>query len=84
MNRNGMPFPTNSAAVRLTILDILGNRVKVLLDGHRMPGEYAAQWDGTNDVGNSVAGGTYVCILELQPTLGGPVVSSGRSIVLVR
>ena len=45
---------------RLEIYNILGQRVKVLLDEYLEPGSHSAVWNGTDDDGNAVAGGVYL------------------------
>jgi len=45
--------------VRLVVFDILGNRVKTLLDETKAPGAYSVIWDGTDDNGNPQSSGTY-------------------------
>ena len=49
-------------AVRLDIYDLLGRRVKILLDGKQLSaGEHSVVWDGRDGVGRLVAGGVYFC-----------------------
>lgn len=48
------PIPTT-----LTIYNILGQRVKVLADEAKFPGEYKAVWDGKDNKGNLLASGVY-------------------------
>ncbi len=43
----------------LTIYNILGQRVKTLVDEDKLPGEYKIIWDGKDDKGNSVSSGIY-------------------------
>jgi hypothetical protein len=45
--------------VTLTVYNILGQRVRVLLDEHRAAGEYEVIWDGRAEAGNTVASGIY-------------------------
>jgi subtilisin family serine protease len=47
------------ARVNLTVYNILGERVKVLIDGDREAGSQAVTWDGTDANGASVASGVY-------------------------
>jgi M6 family metalloprotease-like protein len=49
---------------RLTVLNMLGQRVKVLVDAPQGAGTYEVMWDGTNEVGSSVASGVYFYQLE--------------------
>jgi hypothetical protein len=48
------PVPTT-----LTIYNILGQRVRTLLDEDKLPGEYKVIWDGRDEFGKDVASGIY-------------------------
>ena len=50
---------TKSARVKIDILNILGQRVKTLVDEDMRPGAYLADWDGKDEDGNSVSSGVY-------------------------
>jgi hypothetical protein len=50
--------------VRLTIFDLSGSLVRVLVDEVRAVGSYQVQWNGTNDRGQQMASGVYVCRME--------------------
>ncbi len=47
------------AEVRLEIYDILGRRVKMLVNERRYPGEHEVVWDGNSDSGNTLSSGVY-------------------------
>jgi PKD repeat protein len=47
------------AEVRLELFDVLGQRVKVLVDEERPAGRYRLRWDGRNEMGSEVASGVY-------------------------
>jgi len=51
--------------VHLSVYNTLGQSVRQLIDGHRPPGVHEAQWDGRDDTGRAVAGGLYLCRLEV-------------------
>lgn len=48
------------AHVKLEVYNILGQRVKRLLDSHRPAGTFSVVWDGTDESGRPVASGNYV------------------------
>ncbi len=50
--------------VQLEIFNVLGQRVRELLNAPREQGQYAIAWDGTNDAGQRVAAGVYVLRLR--------------------
>lgn len=45
--------------VSLEIFDIRGVKVRTLVSGIQIPGEYIARWDGTDDAGYSLSSGIY-------------------------
>jgi len=53
-----------AARCDLTIVDLRGRRVAHLLDAALSAGRHEAVWDGTDDRGRAVAGGTYVYRLQ--------------------
>ena len=50
--------------VRLTIYDIRGRRVKILIDSGLEPGNHLVQWDGRNDRGETISSGIYLYTLK--------------------
>jgi hypothetical protein len=48
------------ADVKLDIYNILGRKVKALVDREMAAGDYTVQWDGTNQSGQAVATGIYL------------------------
>ncbi len=64
--------------VQLEIFNVLGQRVRELLNGPREQGQHAIAWDGTNDAGHRVAAGVYVLRLR-----AGKLVAE-RKLTLVR
>ncbi len=49
--------------ISLTIYDIRGRRVRMLIDSELEPGTHKIHWDGRNDRGQSVASGIYLYTL---------------------
>jgi len=54
----------NKSLVKLTIFDILGNKIKTLLHDEMFQGKYTIQWNGTNDDNSIVSSGVYLIKLE--------------------
>ena len=50
--------------VTMIIYNILGQKIKTLVDDKKIPGSYQIEWDGTNEYGRKVASGQY--IIELR------------------
>ncbi|MFQ5630318.1 MAG: DUF5666 domain-containing protein, partial [bacterium] len=55
---------THNSQARLTVYDILGRRIRTLLDGVRTAGAHELIWDSRDDFGNLVASGIYFYRLE--------------------
>jgi hypothetical protein len=59
-----IPFAlVSESAVTLRVYDAAGRRVRTLVNGTRPAGEHAANWDGRDDAGRTVATGVYFCRL---------------------
>ncbi len=52
------------AQVKLTIYNMLGRRVRTLIDDEKPAGFYTVQWDGVNDRGVQAASGLYFYRIE--------------------
>jgi hypothetical protein len=52
-----------ATVLTLSVYNILGQVVDVLVDGYRSNGYYQVSWDGTDDRGSPVASGIYFCRL---------------------
>ena len=52
--------------INIIVHNILGNKIKTLLSGHKCRGNYKVVWDGTDDDGNSVASGIYFCSIRTE------------------
>jgi len=59
-----------SALVRLTIYNVLGQQVKVLREERQTAGYHQALWDGTDQVGRSVSTGIYFVHFEADDFVG--------------
>jgi hypothetical protein len=53
-----------SGDISLEIYDIMGNRVKTLVEEYRAAGSYKVIWDGNNDSGEKAASGLYLYKLK--------------------
>lgn len=53
------------APIRITIYDIHGNELAVLLDSFSEAGEHSIQWDGRDADGNELANGVYLCSIRI-------------------
>jgi hypothetical protein len=49
--------------VRIDIFNILGQRVKSVLDKPCSAGEHVLLWDGRNQTGSAAASGVYICVI---------------------
>ena len=57
-------FRMKSTNVKITIYDLLGRKVKHLVNAHQTAGEKTVQWNGTNDLGQPVSAGVYFYKVE--------------------
>ncbi len=51
---------------KLEIYNVLGQKVKTLVDEYRPQGTYTMIWDGRNDAGNLVASGVYFYVMRTR------------------
>ncbi len=68
----------NKNQVRLAVYDLLGKKVRTLVNENQSTGEYYTIWDGKDDNGNNVASGTYIYKLNTKKF------SKSRRMVLVK
>jgi hypothetical protein len=54
------------ALVKLEIYNLLGQRVKTLVDEYQSSGSYRVPWDGRNEQGETVASGVYFYRLDVD------------------
>lgn len=52
--------------VRLTVFDMLGREVKILVNGSMAAGQHTASWDGTDSRGERLASGIYFYRLQVD------------------
>ncbi|MEW5702446.1 MAG: FlgD immunoglobulin-like domain containing protein [Candidatus Zixiibacteriota bacterium] len=73
--RFGLPADRH---VRLDVFDILGRRVRTLIDEDRPAGSYAVEWDGTDDRGSGLSTGVYLYRIQTSDFV------RARSMVLLK
>ena len=54
----GLPAAAN---VTIKIYDMLGQEVKTLVSEYKNAGTFSVRWNGVNNSGDRVSGGTYIC-----------------------
>ena len=59
-----IPSSIKSQAVELGIFNILGEKIKTLVDEKQRPGHYTIQWNGRDDFGVQVPSGVYLYSLR--------------------
>jgi hypothetical protein len=68
--------------VRLAVYDVTGRRIRTLFEGMEAPGERQRQWNGTDDSGNPVPTGVYICRITARGE--GRSFSQERKMVMAR
>ena len=58
-------FISSPGRVELTVYDVLGRRVRTLLDRHESEGDHTAAWDTRDDRGRNVTQGVYFAVLRV-------------------
>lgn len=79
--RYQLPEP---ARVKLEIYNILGQRIKTLIDARQSADFYAVPWDGTNHAGSQVASGMYVYRLTAEPEKKEEKIVMVKKMLLIR
>ena len=69
--------PVQKVECTLVVYNILGQKVKTLVDGPKAPGRYKVEWDGTDGEGLRVASGVYFFRLT-----AGDFVQTGKMLLL--
>jgi len=65
--------------VEICVYNLLGQKVRTLVDEVQEAGYYRARWDGRDDFGREVASGVYLCRMEAVP---GPFVRTVKMSLL--
>ena len=60
-----------SVAMRLTVFNIAGQQVRLLVDDRRQPGTYHVAWDSRDDEGRLASSGVYLFRLEMDEQMHG-------------
>ena len=68
---------SEEAPVRLSIYNMLGQRVRVLVENVQGPGSYGMEWDSADELGHQVGAGIYFYRLE-----AGPQVAVGKMLLV--
>ena len=52
--------------VRLAVFNVVGQKIRTLLDGYKPAGNHSVQWDGKDDWGQDVGSGVYLYRLTME------------------
>lgn len=72
------------AAVRLEIFDVMGRKVRTLLDGRRPLGHHSIAWNGRSDSGEDVSSGVYFYHFVALPLNGDKAFKQSGKLMLTR
>ncbi len=50
--------------VKLVIYDLVGNKIRTLVNDYKQVGQHTISWDGRDNLGQAVSGGIYFCKLQ--------------------
>lgn len=70
--------------VQLSIFDVMGRKVRTLVNGNTYAGYRNTVWDGTDNFGNAVAAGVYLYHIQAQSLESENGISQTRKMVLLR
>lgn len=68
-----------SSSVRISVYDMLGREVAVLVNETKEPGNYSVTWNATG-----IASGVYLCRMDVKPADGSSPLSFTRKMALLR
>jgi photosystem II stability/assembly factor-like uncharacterized protein len=57
------------SVVRLDIYNVLGRKVRTLVNAQRSAGWHRTTWDGKDDAGKTASSGVYICRLKVNDTI---------------
>ncbi len=55
---------SNEVPVNITIFDLFGKKINILINTNQVPGEYSITWDGNDSRGCSVSSGIYLYMIS--------------------
>lgn len=55
-----------SASVKIAIFNVVGERIRLLVDSFQSPGTNKVHWNGQDDIGQLVASGIYFYVMEID------------------
>jgi flagellar hook assembly protein FlgD len=50
--------------VKISVFDVLGRTIRILLEDDKPPGLWAVDWDGTDDTGRPAPSGVYLIVMS--------------------
>ena len=71
-------FVPSRESIKLTVFNLLGQKVRTLIDGIRNAGQQHIKWDGTDYTGRPVSSGIYFCSLKIGE------LTETRKMILIR
>ena len=74
---------TNST-VKLDIYDVMGRKVRSLVDGNKSAGYYSVVWNGKDESGRQIASGMYLYRFTASPVTGEKAFTQSGKLVLTK
>ena len=70
------------ARVQLTIYNVLGRKIRTLVDENRSAGSFTVRWDGADDQGRRMASGVY--LYQIDANAGAASFSATRRMIMLK
>lgn len=71
-----------ASRVRLEIYDLLGRKIRVLVDREHSPGSYEIRWNSSNEAGIQIDSGVYFCRLQAKGKFTATFVATRKLLVI--
>ncbi len=75
---------SEAGLVHLEIFNVLGQKVRTLIQARQAPGTYRINWDGSDEQGKRLSSGVYIYVLRVQRSKGTTAFLQKRKMILIK
>ncbi len=75
---------SEAGLVHMEIFNVLGQKVRTLIQAKQAPGTYQISWDGTDEQGKRLSSGVYIYVLRVQSSRGTTAFLQKRKMILIK